>query len=147
MPNLLNKDRNLREEIDKLQIVRSKAECRWRIRQVVEERIKEQLEELPSVVVIAGFIGTNEGCHSSSERRGRSNKEFLKETRHRLAMLEETKEQFFHSSRTPLREGTCEEVGEEVRSTGDTGAKGSAKVTLHVGQSYLSGPTLNSLAT
>lgn len=96
---------------------------------------------------IAGFTETNEGCHSSPKRRGRSNKELLEETRHRLAVLEETKEQFLHSSRTPLREGTYEEVGEEARPTEDTEAQGSVGVTLHDGQSNPSGPTSNSSAT
>ena len=73
MPNLLNKNRNLREEIEKLQTVHGEAEWWWRIRQLVGEQIEGQSEESPSVVVVAGFTGTNEGCHSSPERWGRRN--------------------------------------------------------------------------
>ena len=47
-------------------------------------------------------------------------------------MLEETKKQFLHSSRTPLQKGTCE-VGEEVRPTEDVEARGSVGATLHSG--------------
>ena len=79
MPNLINKNRNLREEIDELQIVRGEAE-RQRIRQVAGEQTEGHSEESPSVVVVAGFTRTNERCHSSPERRGRSNEELLEET-------------------------------------------------------------------
>ena len=77
MPNLLNKNRNLREEIDKLQTVHGEAEQQQRIRQVIREGTKGQSEESPSVVVVAGFTGTNERCHSSPERRVWSNEELL----------------------------------------------------------------------
>lgn len=44
----------------------------------------------------------------------------LDKTRNKLNVLEETREQFLHSSRTPLREGTREEVGKEARPTEDS---------------------------
>lgn len=107
MLNLLNKNRNLREDVDKLQFVRGdliQTERRCRLRELAKNLTVGRSKESPRVVEgnCAGGAGTIEGCHSSPERTVRSNDDLLEETRHRLSVLEEASEQFLHSSHTPL---------------------------------------------
>lgn len=73
IPNLINKNRNLREDVDELQFVRGdliQAERKRRVRQLAKEQTMGQLEESPSVVEgnCVGGVGTTKRCHSLLEQ-------------------------------------------------------------------------------
>lgn len=87
MPNLLNKDRNKVKEKDELRtaqevlIIAQQAECRQRLQQIAEGHQRGEGAQM-------------EGVHSPS--RLRSAKELLEETRQRLNLVEETREEFLN---------------------------------------------------